>query len=275
MSTYYDVLGLERSASTREIERRYRLLAKQHHPDLNPGVNPLRMEEINEAWEVLGDPYRRAAYDRQLGVHASAGQGKRAGADADVDLTDLGFVEWRGWMPRVPATGRNLWAKGAHSLEPLRLLNPDSVWGLHLAGCGVDDTDMALLAGMPAVARLRVLDLSETAVTDLGLAEVAKLTHLEDLALWGTAVTDVGVGALRGLQRLVSLNLGATHVTDAAIESLTHLSALRMVNLRSTAVTATGLVRLAALPTLSLVGVPRLGWRDRVRIGRVLRNRLT
>jgi hypothetical protein len=271
VSSHYEILGIAHTASQRDVERRYRALAKEFHPDLHPDIDPARMEELNQAWEVLGDPFRRAVYDRQRAAPTTV----RPGSQNHVDLSDFGFQDGRGgWMP-FSAVGRNLWASDARSLEPLRLLDADDVWGLHLGGWRVvDDTDMTLLAGIPAVRSLRVLDISETAVTDAGLAEVAKLSHLEDLSLWGTAVTDQGVAALRPLEKLASLNLGETRVTDSCVESLAQMASLRMVNLRSTALTAAGLLRLAAQEHVSLVGAPLLHWRDRWRVGRAFRRRL-
>ena len=62
---YYEVLGLPRGAGQAEIKRAFRRLAMQHHPDRNrdEGAEE-RFKEINEAYEVLSDPDRRAAYDR-------------------------------------------------------------------------------------------------------------------------------------------------------------------------------------------------------------------
>ncbi len=71
---YYDVLGVSRSASADDIRRAYRQAARQHHPDVNrdDGAEE-RFKEINEAYEVLADDNRRAAYDR-FG-HAANGMG--------------------------------------------------------------------------------------------------------------------------------------------------------------------------------------------------------
>jgi curved DNA-binding protein len=61
---YYQLLGVARDASADEVKRAYRRLARQHHPDVNKTTGAAaRMSEINEAYAVLGDPERRAAYD--------------------------------------------------------------------------------------------------------------------------------------------------------------------------------------------------------------------
>jgi curved DNA-binding protein len=79
---YYQILGVPRTASAAEIKKAYRKLARQHHPDRNPGdaAAERRFKDANEANEVLSDPEKRARYD-QLG--ANWDQFQRAGAGAD------------------------------------------------------------------------------------------------------------------------------------------------------------------------------------------------
>jgi curved DNA-binding protein len=62
----YAILGVERQASAEEIKRAYRRLAKEYHPDRNPGNKSAeqRFKEVHAAYEVLGDRQRRAQYDR-------------------------------------------------------------------------------------------------------------------------------------------------------------------------------------------------------------------
>lgn len=63
---YYEVLGLQRGASQKEIKQAYRKLARKHHPDVNPGDKGAeeRFKEINSAFEVLSDADKRKKYDR-------------------------------------------------------------------------------------------------------------------------------------------------------------------------------------------------------------------
>lgn len=74
--TYYDVLGVERTATVKELRDAHRRLARMLHPDhlatvplsdRDRALAEMRIREVNEAWKVLGDPASRAAYDRTLG----------------------------------------------------------------------------------------------------------------------------------------------------------------------------------------------------------------
>src|SRR5438309_1313156 len=101
---YYQILGVSETATTDEIKKAFRRLAKQYHPDRNPN-NPQaadRFKEISEAHDVLSDAEKRKKYDqlRRYGAFAGAGRGgfggggggggTAQGPDVDFDLSDLG-----------------------------------------------------------------------------------------------------------------------------------------------------------------------------------------
>jgi len=71
---YYNIMGVERTASQDEIKRAYRKLARKYHPDVSKETDAeVRFKEVGEAYEVLKDPEKRTAYD-QLGANWKAGQ---------------------------------------------------------------------------------------------------------------------------------------------------------------------------------------------------------
>jgi curved DNA-binding protein len=80
---YYEVMGVKRDAAQDEIKRAYRKLARKYHPDVSKEADAeQRFKEIGEAYEVLKDPEKRAAYD-QLGANWQAGQDFRPPPDWD------------------------------------------------------------------------------------------------------------------------------------------------------------------------------------------------
>lgn len=90
---YYQILKVPRTASEGEIKRAYRKLARKYHPDVSKEPDAeQRMKEINEAYAVLSDPEKRAAYD-QLGSRWQAGQEFRPPPDWDAgfEFTRGGF----------------------------------------------------------------------------------------------------------------------------------------------------------------------------------------
>src|SRR5581483_3891547 len=87
---FYETLGVSRGASAEEVKKAFRKLAMQCHPDRNPGDKAAeqRFKDINEAYDVLKDEQKRAAYDR-FG-HAAFEQG---GGRGDFGFTAGGFAD--------------------------------------------------------------------------------------------------------------------------------------------------------------------------------------
>lgn len=80
MKDYYAILGIKPEASRREIKRAYRKLVRKWHPDLNPDdpACGIKVQEINEAYEVLRDRQKRQSYDRRI-VEGKAAENRSVG----------------------------------------------------------------------------------------------------------------------------------------------------------------------------------------------------
>src|SRR5262245_48108744 len=87
---YYEVLGVVRTSSKREITKAYLNVARQHHPYRNVGDADaeVRVKEVTEAYEVLRDPHKRQVYDRHGHAGLSGAAGFPGGAEG-VDIGDL------------------------------------------------------------------------------------------------------------------------------------------------------------------------------------------
>ncbi len=123
---YYDILGLSRGASEQDIKSAFRRLAKDCHPDRNAGDKgaETRFKELNEAYEALRDPQKRAAYD-QFGHAAFDGHGGRGAhgfgpdfASSMSDIFDDLFGEFMGGRRgRGQRTGRERGADLRYNME--------------------------------------------------------------------------------------------------------------------------------------------------------------
>ncbi|MCU0306885.1 MAG: DnaJ domain-containing protein [Thermoleophilia bacterium] len=121
---HYAVLGIDRDADQDAVRRAYRRLARRHHPDVSADPDAEeRFKEVNEAYQVLSDPERRAAYDHPgAGRAAEAPPGPPPGGGAvwtdggDDDLQDL-FAEMFGGGQRYRARGPDVEADLEVGLE--------------------------------------------------------------------------------------------------------------------------------------------------------------
>jgi molecular chaperone DnaJ len=118
---YYEILGVTRSCDEKALKASFRKLAMQYHPDRNPGDHTaeIRFKEVNEAYDALKDPQKRAAYDR-FG-HAAFEQGMGAGFNGDFaasmsDIFDNIFGDFMGGGRRQRA-GRERGADLRYNME--------------------------------------------------------------------------------------------------------------------------------------------------------------
>lgn len=107
---YYDTLGIGRDATGEEVKQAYRSLARKHHPDVAHDKNAAehRFKEINEAYEVLSDPNKRAQYDRFGTVGSDGGFGQGYSSAGFGDIFDMFFGDMRGaagFGQQPPRTG--------------------------------------------------------------------------------------------------------------------------------------------------------------------------
>jgi molecular chaperone DnaJ len=115
---YYETLGVAKTASEQDLKSAFRKLAKEHHPDKNPGDKEAerKFKELNEAYEALKDPQKRAAYDRfgHAAFEGGMGGGRAGGhgfgpdfASSMSDIFDDLFGEFMGGRRGGAGRGRS------------------------------------------------------------------------------------------------------------------------------------------------------------------------
>lgn len=122
---HYQALGVSRADEVAVIRRAYLAAARRYHPDFHADAdapvradNARRMQRLNEAWSVLGDPNARSAYDLHLDRMADPGIARRAAREAGVAAPPAG----KGWTPRAGDDGWmedfDAWAAEGDELAP-------------------------------------------------------------------------------------------------------------------------------------------------------------
>ncbi len=119
---YYEVLGVGRSADEKELKAAYRKLAKQFHPDANPGDQKAeaKFKEVSEAYDILKDPQKKAAYDRfghqafENGMGGGRGPGAGFGPDFNSSMSDIFEDLFGDFMGGGGRGGRRSGARGGN-----------------------------------------------------------------------------------------------------------------------------------------------------------------
>ncbi len=127
---YYEILGVDRSATDEELKKAFRRLARQYHPDVNKSPDAAeRFKEVNEAYEVLRDPEKRAAYDRfgHAGVQGNGGGFGDFTGFGFGGLSDI-FEEFFGFGTRAGAARQGP-TRGADVRTQLTLTFEEAVFG--------------------------------------------------------------------------------------------------------------------------------------------------
>lgn len=179
MVTHYEVLGVAHRATPAEVRRAYVTLAREHHPDFHTGdgaaardASAARMRDVNEAWRVLSDPDRRAAYDRQVHGGSRPGpSGSRAydpGERAENSTTP-------GW---IPPDDDDDWDPSMLDDTPLNGVKPRRSFALApfgLFALGV----LLLVVGFVVSAGLTAIGLILIVLSAVGFVVVPFLTMVE------------------------------------------------------------------------------------------------
>lgn len=167
---YYAVLGVSRGATPEEIKKAYRKLARQHHPDVNPGdkVAEEKFKQISEAFDVLSDEKKRGIYDRfgyysdQLPNEAASGAGvgfdfSRFDASNFQDVFSEIFSNLRGRASNVYTQA----SRGADIEQPIELSFEDAMRGLTVnldveRNGGREKIAVKIPAGVDTGSRIRI-----------------------------------------------------------------------------------------------------------------------
>ena len=248
-------------------------MARLLHPDLNPdeatrlaGSPDIRL--VNEAWEVLGDPALREAYDRACRPGEA-----QAAVHEDHDLHRVGLPQVpQGFELHPHSGGASSWfhcrfadarkvalslAAQSADLSSLSQLDDGQLWLLDLMRVPVKDSDLRSLSRFQ---RLEVLLLDGSGVTDAGLDWLRRFPLLHTVSLTNCRITDDGMPALAKIPALENLEVDQTLITDAGLAAFEGHPTLMVLDIRRTKVRGDGLRYLVGLPKLRELRVS--GWAD-------------
>ena len=129
----YEALGVAKNASADEIKKAYRKLARQYHPDRNPGdaAAEAKFKEVQTAYDVLGDEEKRKQYDRFGSQNGRAGAGPQ---NVNFDFSEFDFGDilgglFGGGRAQQQQRGRRQPVRGADVEAQVRLSFEDSLTG--------------------------------------------------------------------------------------------------------------------------------------------------
>ena len=126
MADHYEVLGVSREATTDEIKKAYRRLARQLHPDVNPGADASeKFKSVTHAYDVLSDPKQRQKYDQGGGQNGGGFDGQNFGNFGDIFET---FFGGGGGSTRGPRSRRE---RGQDALIRVELDLAEVIFGTH------------------------------------------------------------------------------------------------------------------------------------------------
>lgn len=128
MKDYYGVLGLSRNATEADIKKAYRKLARELHPDVAGAESEERFKEVAAAYEVLGNPDKRAQYDRGVDPRAAGGGAQGAGFGFE-DIFETFFGSAMGSSPRRGPASRT--QRGSDTLVEVDVTLEEAVFGVH------------------------------------------------------------------------------------------------------------------------------------------------
>ena len=130
MKDYYSILGVDKNVSQEGIQKAFRKLAHQHHPDKKSGdVN--RFKEINEAYQVLSSPQKRAQYDAGIDPTGASGAGGFGGFEGfDFNGVDFNFSGSGGFADVINSVFRGAMGRGEDVLVNLSVSFEESIFGV-------------------------------------------------------------------------------------------------------------------------------------------------